>query len=79
MQEFTLAHQEAIKYTKTNFIIIVLKEHLEMTGLRKNLRRFLTTHNYIDATRKLEQVPERLRYFSSQEYAMQFGTFIHCC
>ncbi len=62
MEEFTLAHAEAIKHTKTNFIIIILKEKLEMAGLRKDLKMFLTIHNYIDATRKVEQVPERLRF-----------------
>ncbi len=61
MEEFTLAYTEAIKHTKTNFIIIVLKEKLDMKGLRKDIKMFLTTHNYIDATRKTHQVPDRLR------------------
>ncbi len=62
MEEFTLAYHKAVKETKTNFVIVILKENLEMTGLRKDIKMFLTTHNYIDATKKPEQVPERLRY-----------------
>ncbi len=61
MQEFELAYAEAMKHTKTNFIIIILKEDLDRTGLREDLRLLLTTHNYIDATKKPEQVPERHR------------------
>ncbi len=61
MEEFTLAYAEAMKHTKTRFIIIILKENLEMEGLRKDLKMFLTTRNYIDATKRPEQVPHRLR------------------
>ncbi len=61
MEEFTLAYAEALKHTQTNFIIIVLKEKLDMKGLRKDLKMFLTTHNYIDAIRNIEQVPDRVR------------------
>ncbi len=61
MLEFSLAYSEAMKHTKTKYIIVILKEKLEMKTLRKDMKMFLTTHNYIDATKKLEQVPERLR------------------
>ncbi len=61
MEEFTLAYAEALKNTKTNFIIVILKEKLDMNTLRKDIKMFLTTHNYIDATGRVEQVPDRLR------------------
>ncbi len=62
MEEFTLAYAEALKHTKINFIIIILKENIDLTGLRKDMKMFLKTHNYIDATKNIEQVPERLRW-----------------
>ncbi len=61
MEEFTVAYAEALKNTKTNFIIIILKETIEFEGLGTDLKMFLRTRNYIDATGNLKQVPERLR------------------
>lgn len=61
MDEFTLAYAEALKRRKPNFIVIILKEMLDIDGLRKDLKMFLKTHNYIDGTKNLAQVPERLR------------------
>lgn len=46
---------------RKNFIIIILKEQLDMSGLRKEVKPYLRTHTYIDATKHVTQVPERLR------------------
>ncbi len=60
MEEFMIADHEAISGRK-NFIIIILKEKLVMKGLRREVKTYLQTHTYIDGTKHLEQIPQRLR------------------
>lgn len=60
MEEFIIADHEAVNGRK-NFIIIILKDKLEMKGLRREVKTYLRTHTYIDGTKNPNQVPQRLR------------------
>lgn len=63
MEEFIIAHNEAVDNRRRNFMIIILREKLDMAGLRKDLKLYLQTNTYIDATKSTKQTAERLRYF----------------
>ncbi len=56
-----LADHEAVNGGRKNFIIIILKEKLEMKGLRREIKNYLRTHTYIDGTKNTDTIPERLR------------------
>ena len=60
MEEFIIADHEAVNGRK-NFIIIILKEKLEMKGLQKEVKLYLETHTYIDGTKHDTEIPDRLR------------------
>ena len=54
MEEFKLAHVQMVKGQK-NFLIPILKEQLEIDSLPDDLRdlkMYLRTHTYIDATKE---------------------------
>lgn len=64
MEEFLQAEHEFLQFggrKKSSSIILILKEKMQMEGLRKEVKRFLTTRTYIDGTSHLDQVPSRLR------------------
>ncbi len=61
MEEFIIADHEAVNGRK-NFIIIILKEKLEMKGLWKEVKLYLETHTYIDGTKRDTEIPDRLRW-----------------
>lgn len=64
MEEFIQAEHEFLQIggRKANSsIILILKEKLEMEGLRGEVKRFIQTRTYIDGTSHLDQVPSRLR------------------
>lgn len=56
-----IADHEAVNGRK-NFLVILLKEKLHMKGLREEVKTYLQTHTYVDATKHSAQVAERLRY-----------------
>ena len=58
-----IADAEAVGGRK-NFIIIILKEKLEMKEMTKELRTYMRTYTYIDATKNVNQLMKRLRYCS---------------
>ena len=55
-----IADAEAVNGRK-NFIIIVLKDKLEVNKLRPELKTYLKIHTYIDATSSTAQVAKRVR------------------
>ena len=63
MEEFMIADAEAVNGRK-NFIVLVLKERLQMKELTKELRTYMKTYTYIDATRNIDKLMKRLRYYS---------------
>ena len=60
MEEFMIADNEAVNGRK-NFIIIILKEKIPKKELTKELRTYMKTYTYIDATKNIKQIEERLR------------------
>ena len=60
MEEFMIADAEAVNGRK-NFIIIILKDKLNKAELTKELKTYLNTYTYINATNKTDTIPERLR------------------
>ena len=60
MEEFMIADAEAVDGRK-NFIIIVLKEKLQMKELTKELKTYMKTYTYIDATKNTDKLIKRLR------------------
>ena len=60
MEEFIIADAEAMNGRK-NFIIIVLKDKLEVNNLQPELKNYLKMHTYIDATSSTSQVAKRVR------------------
>ena len=60
MEEFMIADNEAVNGRK-NFIIIILKEKIPKKELSKELRTYMKTYTYIDATKNIEQLQKRLR------------------
>ena len=55
-----IADAEAVNGRK-NFIIIVLKEKLKADELTAELKTYMRTHTYINATKNIERVPKRVR------------------
>ena len=60
MEEFMIADNEAVNGRK-NFIIIILKEKIPKKELPKELRTYMKTYTYIDATKNIQQLEKRLR------------------
>ena len=63
MEEFIIADAEAVNGRK-NFIIIVLKDKLKIKDLPWELKTYMRTYTYIDATKNTEKLIKRLRYFA---------------
>ncbi len=61
METFKEADHEAVEGKRKNFMVVILTEQLEMDEVRKDIKKYLQTHTYIDATRNTQKVPERLR------------------
>ena len=55
-----IADAEAVGGRK-NFIIIVLKDKLKMKDLVPELRTYMRTYTYIDATRNTDKLAKRIR------------------
>ena len=55
-----IADAEAVNGRK-NFIIIVLKDNLQIKDLPRELRTYMRTYTYIDATRNTDKLIKRLR------------------
>ena len=54
MEEFQLAYDQMVKGQK-HFLIPILKENLDIDSLpddRRDLKMYLRTHTYIDATKE---------------------------
>ena len=60
MEEFMIADNEAVSGRK-NFIIIVLKEKMKMKELTPELRTYMRTYTYINATKNTNKLVKRLR------------------
>ena len=56
-----IADNEAVDGRK-NFIIIVLKEKLEINKLPKELKTYMKTYTYIDTTKNTDKMMKRLRF-----------------
>ena len=61
MEVFMIADAEAVNGRK-NFIIIVLKDKLKVKDLPRELRTYMRTYTYIDATKNTDKLIKRLRY-----------------
>ena len=61
MDEFMIADAEAVDGRK-NFIILILKEKLNMKDLPRELRTYMRTYTYIDATKNTDKLIKRLRF-----------------
>ena len=57
-----IADAEAV-HGRKNFIIIVLKDKLKIKDLPRELKTYMRTYTYIDATKNTDKLVERLRYF----------------
>ena len=55
-----MADAEAVNGRK-NFIIIVLKEKMQINKLPKELKTHMKTYTYIDATKNTDKLMKRLR------------------
>ena len=55
-----IADAEAVNGRK-NFIVIVLKDNLQIKDLPRELRTYMRTYTYIDATRNTDKLIKRLR------------------
>ncbi len=55
-----IADAEAV-HGRKNFIILVLKDKLKIDQLRPEMKTYIQTHTYIDATKNLNQVVKRIR------------------
>ena len=62
-----IADAEAVQGRK-NFVIIILIENIPMNELPRELRTYMRTYTYIDATKNVNQIIKRLRY----------DTGVHC-
>ena len=56
-----IADSEVVNGRK-NFIIIIMKEKLKKKELTKELRTYIRTYTYIDATKKADRWMKRLRF-----------------
>ena len=57
-----MADAETVNGRK-NFIIIVLKEKMQISKLPKELKTYMRTYTYIDATKNMDKLMKRLRLF----------------
>ena len=71
-----MADAEAVGGRK-NFIIIILKDKLTKDELTKELKTYLNTYTYIDATRNTDQVPKRLRYVHYKISFLDMEIFVY--
>ena len=60
MEEFMIADAEAVCGRK-NFIIIILIEDIPTNKMPKELRTYMRTYTYIDATKNTDKLMKRLR------------------
>ena len=58
-----IADTEAVNGRK-NYIIIIMKDKLTMNELTKELRTYIGTYTYIDATERAERWKKKLRFES---------------
>ena len=56
-----IADAEAVNGRK-NFIVIVLKDNLQIKDMPQELKTYMKTYTYIDATRNTDKLIKRLRY-----------------
>ena len=61
MEEFMIADAEAVGGRK-NYIIIILTDKLDEKELTTELKTYLRTYTYIDATKNTEEISDRLRF-----------------
>ena len=60
-----IADAEVVNGRK-NFIIIIMKDKLKKKELMKELRTYIRTYTYIDATKKTDSWMKRLRFETMQ-------------
>ncbi len=60
MEEFMMADAETLN-RRRNFIILVLKDKMNTNELAREIRKYVRTYTYIDATKNTNEVIERLR------------------
>ena len=66
MEEFMIADSIFVDRGKNcRYIIIVLKDNLSTNELPREMRPYLSSHSYIDATKNTDLVTKRLRYVLS--------------
>ena len=61
MEEFRIADEKAME-EKGNFIILILKDKIPTKDLPKPLKKYMRTFTYIDGTKNVEEIVNRLRY-----------------
>ena len=64
MEEFMIADAEAVSGRK-DFIILVVKDKLKWNELTRELKTYVGTYTYINATKNMEKLIKRIRYFMS--------------
>lgn len=60
MEEFMMADTEVV-HGRTNLIILVLKDKIRTRELDKEMKKYVHTFTFIDATKNLNRVQKRLR------------------
>ena len=73
-----IADADAVNGRK-NFIIIVLKDYLQIKDLPRELRTYMRTYTYIDATRNTHKLIKRLGYVRYSHFyhkAIQVKTLV---
>ncbi len=73
-----IADHEAVNGRK-NFIIIILKDKLNMNGLRREVKTYLQMHTYIDGTNNTDTIPARLRLFVNFVAHLRNSSHIYLC
>ncbi len=59
MEELMLADAETLNRQR-NFIILILKDKIKKNELTKEIRKYVCTNTYIDATENTDEVIKRL-------------------
>ena len=67
-----IADAEVVNGRK-NFIIIIMKDKMKMEELTKELRTYIRTYTYIDATKEADRWIKRLRF---EKYIHRVGIHI---
>ena len=62
MEEFRLADNE-VQNGRKNYIIILLKDNLSINQLPIEMKPYIRSHSYIDATKNTDLAMKRLRYY----------------